>query len=227
MKYAPSALIGRLSRSAGSTTASHNRYGAYLRNRVIPTNPATAKQTDVRTNLATQSSRWRTLSDVQRAAWGAWAPNLTRTDTLGQTYELNGQTAFLSVQRNINTYGGTPSSTPPAYTPPAGLASATVSASEGPSTISIAFTATPLAANTKLAIFATRPLSAGINFQPNGAYKLIQVTTAAKASPADISSDYVAIFGDIAADQKILFKIVVLNVDGLASATLQTSAIVV
>jgi len=226
MKYAPSALIGRLSRSAGSTTASHNRYGAYLRNRVIPTNPATARQTDVRTNLATQSSRWRTLTAAQRSAWAAFAPNLTRTDTLGQSYTLNGQTAFLSVQRNINTYGGTPSSDPPAYTPPAGLTSATVTATTGPDLVSVAYAGTPLAAGTKLAVFATRPVSAGINFQPNGAYKLVKVGAAAGASPLNVTAEYTALFGALVPDAKILFKLVVLSQEGLASQTLQTSAII-
>lgn len=226
MKYAPSALIGRLSRSAGSTTASHNRYGAYLRNRVIPTNPATSRQTDVRTNLGNESSRWRTLTAAQRTAWAAIAPNFTRTDSLGQTYTLNGQTAFLSVQRNIDTYGGTPSSDPPAYTPPAALATMTPTLTTSPDVVSLAFTATPLAAGTKIAVFATRCLSPGINFQPNGAYKLLKVSTAAQASPLVCSTEYAALFGALVPDAKILFKVVTISQEGLASTILQTSGIV-
>lgn len=121
MKYVPSALIGRLSRSAGSTTAAHNRFGAYLRNRVIPTNPASAKQTAVRNSLATFSGEYRALTDAQRAAWTALGLNMTRTDSLGQVYTLTGLQAYISLNRNLYTSGATSSiADAPAWAPPAG-----------------------------------------------------------------------------------------------------------
>lgn len=129
MKYAPSALIGRLSRSAGSTTAGHNRFGAYLRNRVIPTNPQTAAQTVARNALAAASVEWRTKSDSERATWILLGDQMTRTDTLGQTYTLTGLQAFASVWRNVATYGGSaPTGNAPALNTPAGLATSTPSA---------------------------------------------------------------------------------------------------
>lgn len=128
MKYAPSALIGRLSRSAGSTTAGHNRYGAYLRNRVIPTNPASPAQTAVRGNFGTLSSGWRGLTSAQRTAWSSLGANITRTDTLGQTYTLTGQAAYMLVNRNLYTIGGSAVTDPPAYSPPAALATAVITA---------------------------------------------------------------------------------------------------
>jgi hypothetical protein len=84
MKYVPGAFVGVLSRSQGSTTASHNRFGAYLRNRIIPVNPNTSKQADARATLASNSSRYRTLSEGQRAGWAALGAQITRLDTLGQ-----------------------------------------------------------------------------------------------------------------------------------------------
>lgn len=128
MKYVPSALIGRLSRSAGATTASHNRFGAYLRNRVMPTNPATAAQMAIRTNLTTLSQTWRTLTGAQRAGWASLGAMIIRTDSLGQTYDLTGFQAYLLVNRNLLTYGGTTVSDAPAYSPPAAITSATLTA---------------------------------------------------------------------------------------------------
>lgn len=121
-------MVGVLSRSAGSTTAARNRYGSYFRNRVMPTNPATPNQTEIRSNFGSISANWRALTEAQRAAWEAWAPNLTRTDTLGNPYTLNGQTAYISVQRNLYTVGGAATTTPPAYDPPAALSSMTITA---------------------------------------------------------------------------------------------------
>jgi hypothetical protein len=225
-KYAPSALLGRISRSAGSTTFGHNRYGAYFRNRVIPTNPVTPAQTAVRVDFGDHSSAYRELTQNQQDEWIAYGLNFSRQDSLGQTYTLTGLQAFVSVNRNLATYGAAALQNPGAYAPPIGLATATATADDTP-TLSVAYTATPLGSGVKLFIFATRPLSAGINFQPNGAYKLITVTAAAAASPANILTAYVAVYGSVGvAGDKILFKAFTVNPQGLASPVLQFSAIV-
>lgn len=129
MKYAPSALIGRLSRSAGSTTAGHNRFGAYLRNRVIPTNPQTSAQTAARNTLANAAAAWRDVTAADQLTWTALGEQMTRTDSLGQTYTLTGLQAFVSLRRNVATYGGTaPTGAAPALNTPAGLLTTTVTA---------------------------------------------------------------------------------------------------
>lgn len=73
-------------------------------------------------------------------------------------------------------------------------------------TLSIAYTATPLAAGTKLLIECTRQVSAGINFLPRSEYKTVTVTAAAAASPANILSAYTAIFGALVSGQKIFVR---------------------
>lgn len=128
VKYVPSALIGRLSRSAGATTASHNRFGAYLRNRVMPTNRQTAAQTNVRANLALYSAGWKALTTTQQAGWTALGLNMTRTDSLGSTYNLTGQLAYIAINRNLFTVGLSATTTPPAYVLPAPLTSVTITA---------------------------------------------------------------------------------------------------
>lgn len=215
-----------ISRSAGSTTFARNRFGAYFRNRVIPTNPVTPAQTAIRVDFGDHSSNYRILTQEQQDEWIAYGENYVRQDSLGQTYTLTGLQAYVSVSRNLATYGNAALSAPAPFSPPSGLATATATILEDTS-ISVAYTATPLAANTKVAIFATRPLSAGINFQPNGAYKLIAVSAAAAASPADVFAAYVAVYGSTGnLGDKILFKAVVIASSGLASPVLQFSAIV-
>lgn len=100
MKYVPSALIGQLSKSEGSTTASRNRYGSYFRNRVMPVNPRTAKQTIQRNDLQELSQQYRTITDAQRLGWAALGQNMIRNDSLGQPYNLTGLQAYTSVNRN-------------------------------------------------------------------------------------------------------------------------------
>lgn len=225
-KYAPSALIGRISRSAGSTTFGHNRFGAYFRNRVIPTNPMTSAQTEIRTNLGASSSAWRDLSDVQRAAWSAFGENFAKTDSLGETYSLTGQQAFVSVRRNLFTYSGAPSSVlvPPLYAPPAVPVIGAITLEEG--AFSIAFSPTPLTDNAKLVIEATRALSAGISFQQRGAYKQIFVGAVNTASPANVDAGWSAIYGLRVVGEKILIRAYVVSETGLASPVATAAAIV-
>jgi len=118
MKYTPGLLVGRLSRSAGNTTASHNRYGAYLRNRVIPVNPSSSKQRAQRAALASFSAQYKTLTATQQAAWVALGASFVRSDSLGNSYNLTGLQAFESVNLNLSKIGVAPITAAPAYTPP-------------------------------------------------------------------------------------------------------------
>lgn len=129
MKYVPSALIGQLSRSSGSTTASRNRYGSYLRNRVQPADPSTAKQAAKRAQLTQFSQDYGALTDSQRAGWKALGEQITRTDTLGQTYNLTGLQAFVLVNANLATVGGTALDDAPAYSPPPPVTALTITLS--------------------------------------------------------------------------------------------------
>lgn len=128
MKYVPSALIGQLSKSAGSTTGSHNRFGAYLRNRVVPVNPNTTKQAAQRAIIQAASAGWRALSDTQRAGWAALGLLMTRQDSLGQTYNLTGLQAYTSNYRNTKTIGTAQLSAAPALVEPTTLTLLTITA---------------------------------------------------------------------------------------------------
>lgn len=128
MKYVPSALIGQLSGSQGSTTASRNRAGSYLRNRVMPVNPSSPAQALVRGQLASISAAWRTITAEQRAAWSTLGLSMVRQDSLGQTQTLTGQQAFVSVNRNLLTIGGSMVSNAPAFVQPTQLTALTLTA---------------------------------------------------------------------------------------------------
>lgn len=85
-------LDGEKSGSVAALTFSRNAYGAYVRQRVTPTNPNTPKQTVVRGQLASIVSTWRGFTPVVQAAWQAFAdaqpPTIGR---LGVPYQLTGQ----------------------------------------------------------------------------------------------------------------------------------------
>lgn len=128
VKYVPSALIGQLSRSLGSTTASHNRYGAYLRGRIVPVNPNTPAQQAQRDAMLDFSQSWRNLTAAQRAGWAALGAAMSKTDSLGQPYSLTGLQAYTSVNRNLRFTGQTELTAAPALAIPIAITSITPTA---------------------------------------------------------------------------------------------------
>jgi len=141
--------------------------------------------------MTTNAAAWRTLTDAQRSGWGSLSLMISRTDSLGQTYTLNGFAAYCSVNNNKLDAGDATVSDAPAIVTPADLATATITLTAA--SFSIAYTATPLPASTRLFIFCSPQRSAGVTF--NGDYRLISVTAAAAASPAVILTAYTAKFG--------------------------------
>lgn len=88
-------LTGMMSGSMGGCTAAHNRGGMYFRQRVVPTNPNSTRQQNVRSYLTSAVNAWSSLlTAAQRMTWSTWAANVAFTDTLGQTFFLTGQQAF-------------------------------------------------------------------------------------------------------------------------------------
>lgn len=230
MKYTPSALVSVMSGAQGSTVASHNRFGPYFRNRVIPVNTNTLPQQDARNNLAYASAQWRNLSSGDQAAWQSAALSVVLYDRLGRAYTPTGQQYFVSVARTLFVYSGVASvsNTPPASPTLTALTSLLLAADESTPSLEINFTATPIGATHKMIIEATRPLSAGVNFVPRSEFRQIAVSAANDASPTDYITDYVAKFGSIDVSiigKKTFFRCTIIGNDGARSAPLVASAI--
>jgi hypothetical protein len=172
-------------------TASRNRFGQYFRSRATPVNPATTFQLNVRARLANNAAAWRDLTSAQRAGWLSLGLQMVRTDSLGSSYDLNGFLAYCSVNNNKVAAGDAVVADAPALVTPGTLLTLTPTLTAA--AFSLAYTATPLAAGNRAFIFCSPQMSAGRKF--NGDYRLIQVTAAAAASPANILAAYTARFG--------------------------------
>jgi hypothetical protein len=193
--------------SEAGTVFSRNRFGQYTRNRISPVQPRTSAQLNQRARMTTNSAAWRALTDAQRAGWLSLGLMITRTDSLGQTYTLTGFAAYCSVNNNKLDAGDATVSAAPAIVTPADLATATITLTAA--AFSIAYTATPLPANTRLFIRCSPQRSAGVGF--NGDYRLIAVTAAAAASPANILVAYTAKFGVPVVTQRIFTSLQTYN----------------
>lgn len=199
MKYLGPSQSG----SENGNTASRNRFGQYIRRRAIPVNPSTVAQLNQRARMTTNAAAWRGITSSQRAGWLSLGQMITRTDSLGQVYTLNGFGAYCSVNNNKLDAGDAAVADAPALATPADLATVTVTLTAA--AFSVAYTPTPLAAGVRLFIFCSPQRSAGRTFE--GDYRLIAVTAAAAASPANILAAYTAKFGVPVVGNRIFLRL--------------------
>lgn len=202
-------------------TASRNRFGQYRRTRATPVNPGSAYQLAVRARLQTNASNWRGLTDAQREQWAALGDQIQRQDSLGQYYTLTGFMAYLLVNNNKLAAGDATVSAAPLYDPPDPATSLTITATSA--SLSIAYTPTPLGAGIRAFVSASPPRSAGRAFE--GDVRLIAVTAAAAASPANILAAYSARFGAPVTGSRIFVSLQLYNGGFLSTAIMGTAVV--
>jgi hypothetical protein len=207
--------------SVAGTTSSRNRYGQYRRTRATPVNPDTTYQASVRNRTATNSAAWRALTDIQRAGWESLGAMMQRTDSLGQTYTLNGFLAYVSVNNNNVAAGNAVVADAPTFLTPDGITTTTITLTAA--ALSVAYTATPLPAGVRLFTFVSPQRSAGRNFE--GDLRLLAVSAAAAASPADLFSVYQARFGTPVVANRVFFGFQLYKAGFLSGSMLKSQVV--
>jgi hypothetical protein len=89
--------------------------------------------------------------------------------------------------------------------------------------LSIAYTATPLAAGVKIVTESTGPVSPGVNFVPRSKYKVLQVSAAAAVSPVNALAAYTAQFGALVSGQKIFLRFTPYSSGGVPGDAIEVS----
>ena len=193
--------IAAMSGKLGGNVFARNKGGAYSRNWVKPTNPATAAQQNQRNTLALKSAAWRDLTDEQRDSWKSWADDNPVLDRLGASIVLSGAQAYTTININRDNAGDsdTQSTTPssPTYTAAIIDTTGSLAIGIGADTFEIPLGA-GAAENDIMFMFASKPVSAGVT-NTNSSLRLVKVVTITAdevtAAVVDIMSEYKAIFG--------------------------------
>src|SRR6266571_2331985 len=185
--------------SYAGVTSSRNRNGQYVRTQATPVNPRSSAQVTARTRQTVNAAAWRSITAAQRAGWLSLGAEMTRTDSLGQSYSLTGFQAYCSVNNILSVMGNALISDAPVLSTPVGLLTMVLTLTSA--AFSVAYTTTPLATGVKLIIRASPQRSAGRNFEAD--FRIISVTTAAAASPANILTAYTTKFGAPVTGNKI------------------------
>jgi hypothetical protein len=217
MKYLGNPSSG----SEAGLTYSRNRFGQYTRSRSTPVNPNSTAQGQVRARLSSNAAAWRALTDNQRSGWESLGGQMTRTDALGQSYTLNGFQAFCSVNQNQICAGNAALDDAPALTTPEAIVTCVPTATAA--TFSVAYTVTPLPASAKLFVFASAQRSAGRSYE--GDLRLIHVSAAAAASPANVFSAYQTKWGTPVVGNRVFIACTV-YLGGFQSGPFNTSVVV-
>lgn len=220
-----SALISEMRNKLNGSVFSRNRGGSYLRNKVTPVNPQSIAQVAARNRLTTFSQGWRGLTQAQRDAWNAIAPQYARPDIFGDLKNPSGQQLYVKLNVNLDNVGGAAITDPPTPTATAALTSVTLTAAETGPQYDVAFAPTPIPANTAMLIESTPGLSPGIsNF--NSQFRVIGTATATDTSPADLSAEQVAKFGAISAGLKYAIRVRQINTNtGIPSQALVSTGV--
>lgn len=207
--------------SLAGQTSSRNRFGQYRRSRAIPVNPNSSAQGAVRARLSNNAAGWRALTDAQRAGWNDLASGITRTNSLGASYNMTGFMCYCSCNINLQAAGAAVVSDAPLIATPGTLLTAVITLTAA--AMSIAYTATPLAAATYLFSYVSLQRSAGRAFE--GDFRLLSVSAAAAASPANIYAAYTARFGVPVVGRRIFFAFRLMK-GGFTGGPLLTSQVV-
>lgn len=226
MKIKWGALVTDGRNKIGGQVASKNRYGAYMRTKVTPVNPATAYQVNARQRFATLSAAWRGLAAAQIIAWNNAVGDYARTDIFGDLRNPTGFNLYQRLNNSLVNVGVTALSSPPLPGSVTNFTSLSVAAASGAGTLTITFAAA-IAATEKILVFGTPAISPGISFVKSE-FRQYDVLTSADTSPLSSETEYETKFGSIgAAGQKIFIKLVpVLVATGQQGLPIMASAII-
>lgn len=197
VKYLPGLMVGQLSGSVGSTTASHNWAGSYFRSRTIPTNPNTPSQTAARVAFTNFTQTWRTLSAATQLGWENLAMLDPIIDPLGASIVLPGIAYYTSFNMTRRSAGLARLDTaPPLVEVPPGITAAVLVASVA-ATIDYTPTVVDGTASNHQVIYATAPISPGVTFLGRGDFRVIARINgnAPLLPPEDLTPAYQAVFG--------------------------------
>lgn len=198
----PGPLAAATSGSIGGTVFSHNKGGAYVRNRSIPTNPDTASQQNVRAILSAQSQSWSDRTAAERAAWEQWASQNPITNALGDSILMSGHQSYIKLRSRLALDFQTLIDVPPIVNAPTALETITQDGDIGLGDVDLAFTASPLAAGVRLWQTCAVINSAGVSFVKN-LRRFIGTSPSAQASPFDNQSQIETVFGTLVVGQTI------------------------
>ena len=220
-------LAAQISGSIAGQTFSHNRGGAYVRNRSIPVTSTTPAALLQKATLTAASQAFAGLTPAQRLSWQEWARENPRIDTLGESRTMTGQQAYIGNRIRMVKIAEIPLTTPPNTPAPPPLTTLVGQYDIGTGMFDVAWTPTPLQAGEHLWVQGTVVNSDAINYVQN-LLRFVVAGGDASVSPRDFQTELEAIFGTLTAGQNVTWIVSVFDdLTGQLSAPLRIDGIVI
>jgi hypothetical protein len=176
----------------GGQVFSKNRSCAYVRTKVTPVNPQTSFQSSVRALFGSISQQWSGLSQATRDAWDGAVNDWQTTNIFGDLVNPTGKALFQRLNNQAQVVGLAAVTTPPAKLV---MPDDIVTAASFDVTIpEIDLTGVNAEATTRVALYATAPLSQGTKFVKNR-LRLIYAAAGNAFSGSATGDAYIAKFG--------------------------------
>lgn len=221
----PGAMVSQASGRIGGTIFSRNRGGAYVRNGSIPTTVTTPFAQLIKSVTAAQSQAWAGLTAAVQEQWREWATQNPVINRLGQSRTLSGHQAFVQINGRLVYAGFSALVSPPIGEAPAPFVPGTVTFVDAPLSLKVAFTPTPAPTGIAVQCYAFLANSPGVSYVRNR-LALVTTSTAAAATPLDITLDVVDRFGTPQAGQTLHIGLRALDsTTGLVSSVFYASTL--
>ena len=177
---------------------SRNTFGNYVRQKVSPVQPRSARQQEIRSNVAELSQRYSTqLSDTQLEAWRQAAASNTVRDVFGDTMTLTGINLYVKLNSVRALVNLAPLDDPPA---PEELQTPLANITWNGTVLNVNFS--NVSPTQYLAVWLTKPLPPGRAFVQQE-LRLLELIPGTATSPVDITGAYEMRFGTISPGSKI------------------------
>lgn len=199
--FTPGPMIATASGSIGGQTFSHNKGGAYVRTRAIPTNPSSEAQLRQRSILQSLSSGFQDLTSGERLAWFDWAQQNPGTNALGRSFLMDGKQAYVKLNSKILLDETAAFATPPIITAPDPFTSIVQDGDIGAGATDLTF-ADALESGNKVELWAAVVNSAAKTYIKN-LYRFIAFSPVDQASPWDNQADIESVLGTLVVGQTL------------------------
>jgi len=184
---------------------SRNTYGNYIRQKVSPVQPRTAKQLEVRELFTTLSRRFsQVLTDEQQEAWRQAAASNPVRDVFGDSIALTGINLYTRLNSLRVLMGQPPLDTPPPVVEVPGLENFNIAWDPTDESLILSITPSPIPSGLYLFVWATEPLAPGVAFV-NHKLRLLTVLPPGTNSGYDLAPEYTRRFGRIIPGKAIYF----------------------
>ena len=226
MKIKFGAIVVDGSGKLGGHVFTKTKAGNAMRTKTTPVNRRSTAQQGVKSKFTANAQAFRALTEAQIAAWNAAAQDFKVKNHFGDSVTLSGMALYQRLNSNIVKVGGTVIAGPPLQVAVPSVDDLVI-ATCTTLVMTASFTPTPIGADEVIFWEATRPLSAGVSFVQNE-YRACGQVDPEGVSPAEIFSDYEAVFGAPIIGKRVWLRgTIVNNKTGQVGTPAQASFLVV